>query len=449
MISVDLEKAFNRMDHQTCLTKLAESGASNQTLGMAAAFLEKRKMRIKLPGTYSTLKNMPGGAPQGTKCGNYLFCITAAGLAKSNNGAAQRTGERSVEGEPDNDEVQYAVREQTSPGNAEDDGALGLTDLAERIASAPSSPLGGLYGDARWKDQTWRLDDSDDEWEEHQLRRRCHQPPPRWVPKPLKEVMFVDDWTGLEKCDITGAASTFSTRKEERMVHAAAAEEAFENIKKNAEQMGMVVNAAKTQLLCTTTAVNYQVRSFIWADGQKITSGDSLKTVGYTFGRRLGPAEHVRDLRRKFAYRTGIIRHLKKIKEDTKTLTQVYTTFLRPLLEYATSAFHSTLSAEQSDALEKLQRTTLKMIYGFDCPYSQCLEKSGLKRLDERREELMIKFTKKAYASSRFGQRWFEKPEEKKYGLRKESKVVEEFANRDRLRNAPIFRMRRIINSGY
>ena len=82
MISVDLEKAFNRMHHQKCLQKMAERGASNKTLLLTAGFLEERKMRIKLPGHYSTLRDMPGGALQGTKCGNYLFCVTVADLSK-------------------------------------------------------------------------------------------------------------------------------------------------------------------------------------------------------------------------------------------------------------------------------------------------------------------------------------------------------------------------------
>ena len=69
--------------------------------------------------------------------------------------------------------------------------------------------------------------------------------------------------------------------------------------------MGMKVNAQKTQLLCTSTAMNYQVWSFIWTGGIKITSGETLKTVGYTFGRRPGPHEHIKELRRKFAARTG------------------------------------------------------------------------------------------------------------------------------------------------
>ena len=42
LISVDMSKAFNRVDHNVCLQAMAEQGASNQTLKMTASFLEER-----------------------------------------------------------------------------------------------------------------------------------------------------------------------------------------------------------------------------------------------------------------------------------------------------------------------------------------------------------------------------------------------------------------------
>ena len=71
---------------------------------------------------------------------------------------------------------------------------------------------------------------------------------------------------------------------------------------------------------------------------------------------------------------------------------------------------------------------------------------SGLSRLDKRREELLSGFASKAEQSERFGNVWFSKKEASGYGLRREKKYIEEFANRDRLRNAPIYRMRQILN---
>ena len=91
-------------------------GASNQTVLMAALFLENRSMRIKLSNCYSKARPMPGGAPQGTKTGNLLFCIAVSSL--DNNKSRPRP---------------------STPDPRADEDLYGLADLHE----LPSSPLGG------------------------------------------------------------------------------------------------------------------------------------------------------------------------------------------------------------------------------------------------------------------------------------------------------------------
>jgi hypothetical protein len=64
LLSIDFRKAFNRLCHQSCLGALADKGASNQTLHMTAAFLEHRKMRVRVGGHLSSARPTPGGAPK-------------------------------------------------------------------------------------------------------------------------------------------------------------------------------------------------------------------------------------------------------------------------------------------------------------------------------------------------------------------------------------------------
>ena len=126
----------------------------------------------------------------------------------------------------------------------------------------------------------------------------------------------------------------------------------------------------------------------------------------------------------------------------------MYKTFIRPILEYACSAFHTTLTAEQSGLLERIQRSVLKTIYGFKTSYRTGLDLAGLERLDERREKYFSNFTRKAYESQRFNEAWFTAARTPTYALRRPKTVEQHFANRDRLINSPLFRMRRSINDG-
>ena len=85
VLSIDFEKAFNRMCHGACLRALQELGATQSTLGLVHAFLWKRKMSVRLGETKSVPRPVPGGSPQGSILGNYLFCATTDQLTKNIN----------------------------------------------------------------------------------------------------------------------------------------------------------------------------------------------------------------------------------------------------------------------------------------------------------------------------------------------------------------------------
>ena len=84
LVSIDFEKAFNRMDHAECLNALTNLGASELVRKWIAAFLYNRTMSVRIRDTMSHPRPVPGGSPQGSILGNFLFCVTTdqfAGLA--------------------------------------------------------------------------------------------------------------------------------------------------------------------------------------------------------------------------------------------------------------------------------------------------------------------------------------------------------------------------------
>ena len=58
-------------------------GANPSTLGLVFAFLQGRKMSVRLDDTYSVPRLVPGGSPQGSILGNDLFCSTTDGLTQN------------------------------------------------------------------------------------------------------------------------------------------------------------------------------------------------------------------------------------------------------------------------------------------------------------------------------------------------------------------------------
>ena len=118
--------------------------------------------------------------------------------------------------------------------------------------------------------------------------------PPRWNEEPLIIRQFIDDMSGTEKIPISSGIMTVSQSKQQVEVHAEKSQAFYKTVAANVTGVGMKMNGLKTQLLCFSTAINYEVRSFICVEGQKIVSGDDLKLLGYHFGRRPRPDAHIK-----------------------------------------------------------------------------------------------------------------------------------------------------------
>ena len=74
-LMIDFAKAFNRQDHNTLVTILSDMGTPGWLLKLVMAFLTNRKMLLKFKGCTSEMEDLPGGGPQGTKLGLFLFLI--------------------------------------------------------------------------------------------------------------------------------------------------------------------------------------------------------------------------------------------------------------------------------------------------------------------------------------------------------------------------------------
>ena len=79
----------------------------------------------------------------------------------------------------------------------------------------------------------------------------------------------------------------------------------------------------------------------------------------------------------------------------------MYQLFIRNCAEYCSVAFHSSLTVAESQSLERLQSTCLRVILQDNyISYSAALEMTGLKTLSDRREEKCLNFSVKCIKHS-------------------------------------------------
>ena len=124
-------------------------------------------------------------------------------------------------------------------------------------------------------------------------------------------------------------------------------------------------------------------------------------------------------------------------------MARVYTTVVRPVLDYCAVIYHPMLTDEQDQAVERLQAQALKCIYGYEDSYATMREKAGISTHRARRVELCDKFAAKAAGNPRF-HAWF--PPRTGRSGRKGEDFHEFQARTDRLFYSPLYYYRRRLN---
>ena len=429
LVSIDFSKAFNRMSHRICVEQLAGRGASTDSIRMVGAFLNGRKMRMKINNSFSKLRPVLGGAPQGTKVGNYLFTVTIEGIKEYNRETMQSLPATVPDdvGDEGEDSPRWPARPLSRP--------MERFCSAAFTASTPTKK-GTTDGVIRYWDTSGRS--TEDSYLELQM---MPAPPPEWVKPPPWADKYVDDLTVGECLFMGSAISSFSTKKERRSIRTESCEDLFGHVKRTAESIGMKVNEKKTALLCVSTHPSIDITSYITAGDATVESGKSMKILGFVLGSKGDMTEHVHHLMRKFGMTIWSLRNLKKAKMKEELMTDYYTMVIRPMIEYALQVYHFGLTVGQSERIEGFQRLALKIIYGFEVSYRVALERSGLERLADRQTKLCLSFA----VNPRYDH-WFPTNNRSEYNLRTQKKFKEEFTATERRWRSPIFALRRLLN---
>ena len=441
LTAIDYSKAFNRVSFQHCLEAFRKKGASTPILQIFASFLSNRTMSVRVGSAWSKPLPVEGGCPQGSVLGVWLFNTTTDMLEDEYMLLERR---RLRLPEPDHQEEQDP---QPPPLPIH-----GFAASSPVTAAAP--PLGTDISPVEAGGFAW--DDVNAVYRPS-LRTLAAQPvlvePPLetrvgtqvLVHKQIRVFKYVDDNIICEKANFGNTPTTVTGGGVIKLKQAVPSQNAFRCITENAVAMGMVVNTLKTNLLCISDALNYTPKVFIVdTEGNRIDSCEKMKVLGFYLSSKPTVNLHVQETLKKIRQKYWFLTNLGKIGFNKEELVQVYQSLVLPIADYCAPAYHSMLTDIHDQQLENAQVGALRRIFGYGKSAGKLRELANLQTLRERRIELTDNFARKAAASPKFCH-WFPK----KTGRRSERNPElyrEFFAKCDRLKNSPLYYMRRRLN---
>ena len=92
-----------------------------------------------------------------------------------------------------------------------------------------------------------------------------------------------------------------------------------------------------------------------------------------------------------------------KFTRNRDHLMQIYKTFIRSHLEFSSNVWHSSLTKENRQDLERVQKAALKVILGKDHnDYDEALKLLNIQSLEQRREVISLRFVKNSLKNANF-----------------------------------------------
>ena len=335
--TVDFSKAFNRMSHNKIITILSDLNIPTCALRLIISYLTDRTLVIRYHGAVSSERSMPGGGPQGTLLIVLLFIL----------------------------QVNHAGDPCPVPAT-----------LAAGVAGPEPPPDVTTY-------------------------KPCH------ATGTTENTKFVDDLTLLEVVKLKGnlvPQDTFIGPPNYHERHglkfppeSIIIQHKLEDLLKFTEENKMKINLKKTKIIPFNFSKSMDfIPELHFPGGESLEVIYQTKLVGVIVDSSLSWGPHVDYTVKNASKKLWLLIRFKNIGATQDQLLTLYQLKIRCLAEFAAPAFHSSLTQQQSNELEMLQKKAFAIILGSNYrSYRNALEKLSQETLHSRRLQLCKNFAVK------------------------------------------------------
>ena len=149
----------------------------------------------------------------------------------------------------------------------------------------------------------------------------------------------------------------------------------------------MKLNQTKCKDMIISFALEHPKLDPIFLEEHELVPVSSAKILGMYISVDLKWNTHITHIVSKASKRLYFLRLLKRSGVDRYSLLTVFTTCIRPVLEYGCQAWSYGITQYLSDEIERIQKRALKIIHP-DLSYRESLEATLLPSLSQRRHKL-------------------------------------------------------------
>ena len=191
---------------------------------------------------------------------------------------------------------------------------------------------------------------------------------------------------------------------------------------------------------------NYKFTTNLHLNDKNIEVVSETKLLGVILTDDLKWNANTNYLVKKAFARMRMLHKLSEFNMPISEMIDIYILYIRSYLEQSCHIWHSSLTQEDSDNLERVQKTALKIILGSNyISYENALKTTNLSMLPERREYLCLRLAQKSLKSSKTSDMFPINPVNS--NTRAHAKFQVYSANTARFENSAIPYMQRLLNA--
>ena len=209
----------------------------------------------------------------------------------------------------------------------------------------------------------------------------------------------------------------------------------------------MQLNQKKSCAIFLNFTQKYQFTSRLTIDGKPLDIVDHTKLLGLIVSNDLTWSRNTQYIIKRANSRMELLRRISKFNAPIKDLVQIYITYIRSILEQSCVIWHSTLTQDDCDSLERVQKNALRNILKEKyIDYENSLHIVQLETLFKRREKLLYSFGKKSIHIEQTKHLFTRKKTIHEMNIRRPELYEVIHANTERLRNSTVPYIQRLLN---